>query len=188
MPPLEIHPIRRLDGPRLRELMSGYTSSQRYAVRKEESQAQAAITLTLETLAQPYTKDYGDCLNDEDRHRYEGYLAAGFSLGAYLDGQWVGVALAEVQRWNGVLFIWEFHIHPAHRRQGIGRRLMQALAECASAAGLRALAVETQNTNVGAIRFYRSVGFTLESVDLSLYGNHDIEEGEVALILRRKLT
>lgn len=188
MTPLEIHPIRRIDWPRLRELMAGYSSTQRYAVRREESQAQAVITLTLETLAQPYHKDYGDCLNDEDRRRYEGYLAAGFSLGAYLDGQWVGVALAEAQRWNGVLLVWEFHIHPAQRRQGIGRRQMEALAECASTAGLRALTVETQNTNVGAIRFYRSVGFTLESVDLSLYGNHDVEEGEVALILRRKLT
>lgn len=66
-------------------------------------------------------------------------------------------------------------------------QLADELASRAQAAGLRALAVETQNTNVAAIRFYRSVGFAIEGIDLSYYSNIDVEDGEVAIFLKRKL-
>ena len=64
---------------------------------------------------------------------------------------------------------------------------MDELAVLARTAGLRALAVETQNTNVAAIHFYRSCGFTLEGIDLSYYTNTDLEDGEIAIFLKRKL-
>jgi ribosomal protein S18 acetylase RimI-like enzyme len=47
--------------------------------------------------------------------------------------------------------------------------------------------VETQNTNVPAIRFYRSLGFHLEGIDVSFYSNDDLTSGEVALFLKRRL-
>ena len=86
-----------------------------------------------------------------------------------------------------MLNVWELHVHPQHRGAGIGRRLVDELAVRARAAGLRALAVETQNTNVAAVRFYRGVGFAIEGIDLSYYTNTDMEDGEVAIFLKRKL-
>lgn len=184
---LEIQPLARLDRPRLRELMAGYASTQRYAVRRQEADAQTILTLTLETLATPHIKNYWDCLSEDDLLRYEGFLSQGFALGAYLDGLWVGVALAESQAWNRVLNLWELHVHPDYRGRGIAHRLVDELAGRARSGGLRALAVETQNTNVAAIRFYRSVGFTLEGLDLSYYTNNDVADGEVAIFMKRKL-
>jgi ribosomal protein S18 acetylase RimI-like enzyme len=73
------------------------------------------------------------------------------------------------------------------QRQGIGRRLMEALAVRATEAGLRVMVCETQNTNLPAIDFYRSVGFEIEGVDLSYYSNRDLIEGEVAIFMKRKL-
>lgn len=188
MIPLEIRPLTSLDREGLRELMSGYVTTQRYAVQKQETDAATALTLTLQPLTQPYSKNYWDSLSENDLGRYTALLMEGFSLGAYLNGDWVGVALAEAQPWNRVLNVWELHVHPQHRGAGIGRRLVEELASRAIATGLRALAVETQNTNVAAIRFYRSVGFTLEGIDLSYYTNTDVEDGEVAIFLKRKLT
>jgi ribosomal protein S18 acetylase RimI-like enzyme len=74
-----------------------------------------------------------------------------------------------------------------YRRRGIGRALMNRVVERALASKLRIVVLETQNTNVKAIRFYRSMGFSLEAIDLSLYSNQDVESGEVAFFMKRKL-
>ena len=63
-----------------------------------------------------------------------------------------------------------------------------ARAESGRAAGLRTMRVETQNTNVRAIRFYRRVGLQTDAVDITFYTNHDLEGGEVAVFMKRRLT
>jgi hypothetical protein len=35
------------------------------------------------------------------------------------------------------------------------------------------------------MRFYRSMGFTLDGIDLSLYSNDDYPDGEVAIFMKR---
>jgi ribosomal protein S18 acetylase RimI-like enzyme len=45
--------------------------------------------------------------------------------------------------------------------------------------------LETQATNVPAIRFYMALGFAVVGLDLSLYGNDDAARGEVALFMAR---
>ncbi|MBN2502830.1 MAG: GNAT family N-acetyltransferase, partial [Anaerolineales bacterium] len=159
---------------------SGYTSTEKYAVSKQESDERLLIALELVVLDKPYIKRWGydDELEDEV---YPKALAQGLSLGAYLDGELVGLALTEKRAWNETLWLWEFHVAEVQRGQGIGRRLMEALEQRARAAGLRMLALETQNTNIPAIRFYRALGFEIEGIDLSLYSNEDVESGEVAL-------
>jgi ribosomal protein S18 acetylase RimI-like enzyme len=99
----------------------------------------------------------------------------------------VGIAIAEKVDWNRSLWVWEFGVAETHRRRGIGRRLMEALADEAKEAGLRIMVCETQNTNVPAIAFYRKVGFEIEGIDLSYYSNSDMTEGEVAIFVKRKL-
>lgn len=188
MKAIEIRPLTRLDRPRLRELMAGYSALQRYAVQLQETDVHTTFSLALEPLARPFNKDYWSCLSEDDLRRYEAILAEGFSLGAYLDGLWIGAALAEAQTWNHLLNVWELHVHSDFRRRGIARQLLDELITLARHAGLRALAVETQTTNVAAIRFYRSAGFTLEGIDLSYYTNSDIENGEVAVFMKRKIT
>lgn len=48
--------------------------------------------------------------------------------------------------------------------------------------------LETQNTNVPAVRFYREMGFSLDAIDLSLYfGSPGLEE-VVCFFMKRTLT
>jgi ribosomal protein S18 acetylase RimI-like enzyme len=97
------------------------------------------------------------------------------------------LALTEARWWNRSLWLWEFYVAATHRRRGIGRQLMDALAEKARQAGFRVITLETQNTNVPAITFYRSAGFEIEAIDLSLYTNHDVTDGEIAIFMKRKV-
>ena len=77
---------------------------------------------------------------------------------------------------------------PGAAGAGDGAAADGGVAGRAAAAGLRAVVCETQNTNVGAIRFYRRLGFTLDGVDVSHYTNHDMEPGgTVAVFMKRRL-
>ncbi len=114
-------------------------------------------------------------------------VQAGFSLAAYDGDQMVGIAITEQRRWNRSLWVWEFHVAEAYRGRGIGTRLMQAVIETARQAGLRVVALETQSSNVPAIRFYRKCGFVIDGLDLSFYTNDDVQKDEVAVFMKNKL-
>ena len=182
---VEVKTLTELDPDSLR-LFASYISNTKYAVRKTESDDHAVIELELVSLERPYTKRYSP-LDEETIQRYTGVLRYGLSLGAYQGEQLVGIAVAEPQTWNRSLWVWEFHVAETHRRQGIGRQMMEELVERGRASGLRIVVCETQNTNVPAIHFYRRVGFKVEGIDLSYYSNDDWPEGEVAIFMKRRL-
>ncbi|MDX2138471.1 MAG: GNAT family N-acetyltransferase [Chloroflexota bacterium] len=114
---------------------------------------------------------------------YADITAAGLSLMAFDDGVPVAIALSTVQAWNGSFWLQEFHVVPDYHGRGVGRLLMDAVKERARSSGCRTIVCETQNTNVPAIRFYRRMGFRIEAVDISLYGNDDLDH-EVALFMK----
>lgn len=183
---LELRTLTQISAEDLRSLGAGYTSLERYRVSKVESDARTVFTVQLEALQRPFKKVWPE--NASELDRYRGYLEAGLSVGAYLDEGLVGLAIVEHQAWNNTLWIWELRVSERHRRQGIGRRLIERVTDSAVAMGCRAVGLECQATNVPAIRFYRSVGFELDGLDLSLYSNSDAEQGEVCFYMKRKLT
>jgi ribosomal protein S18 acetylase RimI-like enzyme len=79
------------------------------------------------------------------------------------------------------------HVSDRHREQGVGKALIEEVCQAAKLKGYRVVGLEVQNTNMPAISFYRKVGFLIEAVDLSFYTNNDIEDGEVAIFMKRKL-
>jgi ribosomal protein S18 acetylase RimI-like enzyme len=164
---------------------SGYTSTARYSIQKDETCEQTTITMELVALDQLYVKGWP--VLDDDVERYRQVVCQELSLGAYDGGKLVGVAIAERRDWNRTLWVWEFHVAKACKMMGVGRRLMDALADRASRDGLRVMVCETQSTNVPAIEFYRKVGFEVEGIDLSYYSNDDAPDGEVAIFMKRKL-
>ncbi len=164
---------------------SGYTSTAKYRVQKVETREQTTITMELVALDRPYVKSWP--VLDDDVERYRRVVRQELSLGAYDDGCLVGVAIAERRDWNRTLWVWEFHVAEAHKMMGIGKRLMDALADRARKAGLRVMVCETQSTNIPAIEFYRKTGFEVGSIDLSYYSNDDVPDGEVAIFMKRKL-
>jgi ribosomal protein S18 acetylase RimI-like enzyme len=178
---IEIRTLRDFDADALKRIVAGYTSTAKYTVNKIEMHEITTITLELTALAKPYVKRFD--YTGEDTERYRRVVQQGLSLGAYDGSQTVGIAVAEKQDWNRSLWVWEFGVAETHRRMGIGRRLMEAVADEAKEADLRIIVCETQNTNVPAIEFYRKVGFEIEGVDLSYYDRIQ----EVAVFMKRKL-
>ena len=181
---VEIRQLRDLQCDDLK-VADGYVSTARYRVRKAEIARAVCFTLDRQELSEPYEKRW--TVSEEDFQRYRDVVGQGMSFAAYDGGSLAGVAIAEPVGWNRSLWIREFGILSPYRRQGLGRRLMDRVALHASKEGFRVLVCETQTTNVPAIDFYRSVGFEVGGIDLSYYGNDDVEAGEVALFLKRKL-
>lgn len=183
---IQIKQLIHLNSDDLYHLVTGYTSDAKYHVNKTESEQQFTFTLKLVPLPQPYIKHY-DHIDADTFDHYKHLPQLGFSFGAYDIEEFVGLALAEPHQWNKSLWVRELHVAATHRRHGIGRQLIETVAQQGRAAGLRTLVCETQNTNVPAIHFYRTMGFDLEGIDLSYYSNNDFPDGEIALFMKKRL-
>ena len=184
---VEIRRMTQLGAALLKDLIVGYTTSAMYVASKEESPEATRIELRLALLEQPVSKVY-PALTEATLEHYTAIARQGHAFGAFIEDRCVGLALSEVSLWNASLLVHEFHVAAAHQGQGIGRLLMETLARHAQEQGLRCLVCETQTTNVSAIRFYRAQGFVLDGIDFSYYTNQDLERGEIAVFLKKKLS
>lgn len=181
---IEVRQVRHLRREDLR-VADGYISTAKYEVSNAETDDHVCFTLSRQELAEPYEKHWS--ASEEDYRAYSELVDQGLSFGIYERGRPVGIAISERIDWNRSLWIREFRIAESHRRKGLGRQLMEEVAADATEKGLRILVCETQNTNVPAIDFYRSVGFEVVGLDLSYYTNSDLASGEVAVFMKRKL-
>ncbi len=181
MPRIRVRTLRALTHADVVRLVRGYRSAARYEVRVTERRNEVAFTL--KRAPRPYAKTFPH--PSPETARYQDVVQMGWSLGAYEGPDLVGLAVAEPRPWNRSVWVWELGVATAHRRRGIGRRLIDGLARRAKEAGYRVLVCETQATNAPAIDFYRAVGFRLEGVDVSYYTNEDLARGEVAVFMKR---
>ncbi len=55
-------------------------------------------------------------------------------------------------------------VSPHHRRQGIGRRIMEEAEKRLSAAGCPKINLQVRETNRGVIQFYEKIGYTRDPV------------------------
>jgi ribosomal-protein-alanine N-acetyltransferase len=58
------------------------------------------------------------------------------------------------------MFLYELSVHPEHRKRGVGRALVDALAELARARGCYGMWVGTEADNAAALATYRAAGAT----------------------------
>ncbi|MGG3744874.1 GNAT family N-acetyltransferase [Paenibacillus chibensis] len=178
-----IHTYTRKEQSELGEF--GYSSYSKYSVTKFETEERTVIDIGLVSLESTYHKIYVN--SDDDYENYSKIAPRGYSLGAYLGSRLVGVVIAEESTWNNTLLIWHIQVAEQFQRLRIGKRLVNELVCLAEKNNIRAINLETQNTNVNAIRFYRKCGFKIEGIDLSHYTNHDVSDGEVAIFMKRKI-
>lgn len=85
------------------------------------------------------------------------------------------------EEWSNRLMVTELWVHEELRRQGIGHALMAIAKQRAIAENRRAIILETQSCNVGAISFYLAEGFELIGLDSCCYSNRDLERKEVRI-------
>ncbi len=76
-------------------------------------------------------------------------------------------------------------VDPAHRRAGVGRALIEAVALIAAAAGARTLFLEVAGDNPAALALYRAAGFAQVGARPAYYRRG--EAATDALVLRRAL-
>ena len=86
-----------------------------------------------------------------------------------------------VEEWNNRLRVTELWVHEDCRRRGIAVALMDKAIERAKAEKRRAVVLETQSCNEGAINFYINYGFSLIGFDACAYQNNDLDRKEVRM-------
>jgi len=82
-----------------------------------------------------------------------------WAMAAFVDDHLVGGITAHTLPMttgeSSELFIYDIVVRPDHQRQGIGRALMTALRQAATAEGIAALFVSADNDDWHALEFYR---------------------------------
>lgn len=85
------------------------------------------------------------------------------------------------EEWSNRLMVTELWVHEGLRRQGVAHALMAIAKEQTILEHRRALILETQSCNVGAISFYQKEGFAPIGFDSCCYSNRDLERKEVRI-------
>ena len=137
-------------------------------------------TYTEEIYEQSYMKEYPN-----DPWDYAVYIdnsdkAVFF---AYSDEECIGQIVLK-KDWNRYVFIEDICVAESVRGQGVGTELIQKAIEWAKNSGLKGLALETQDNNLLACRFYAKCGFVIGAVNTMLYRNFDSKEFAVFWYLR----
>jgi len=99
------------------------------------------------------------------------------SLLAIVEGKTVGYVIFWVL--PGAMDIHNLAVHPAYRRLGIGRALLEAVIGEARSQALGRVTLEVRKSNEAAQRLYHSVGFVIQGVRKGYYS----DDGEDALIM-----
>ncbi len=81
-------------------------------------------------------------------------------LVATVDAKLIGSAMAGYDGHRGWLYY--LAVHPAHRRSGIGQALMNRVETDLAAIGCPKLNLQVRAGNIGAVAFYRRLGFDIE--------------------------
>ena len=89
---------------------------------------------------------------------------------AFLDETCVGQVVLR-RDWNRYAIIEDICVARAARRKGVGQALLARAAQWARQQNLAGLALETQDNNLGACRFYQRCGMQIGAVNTMLYRN-----------------
>lgn len=111
------------------------------------------------------TWDYDDYINNPDKAIFLAYSGI----------ECVGQIVLR-KDWNRYAFIEDICVAKSARGKGIGSALIQKAIEWAEDSGLKGVALETQDSNLLACRFYAKCGFVIGAVNTMLYRGFENEE------------
>jgi len=158
-----------------------YTTEEYYDVVLERTETGFLASLEKKPFEEPVTHtpeeyDFPDRL-------YQDHWEKAYAWGVVENGELAACIETCPEEWSNRLMVTEMWVREDCRRQGIGHALMALAKEQVRRERRRALILETQSCNVGAIAFYLQEGFTLIGFDTCCYQNHDPERREVRLDL-----
>ena len=160
-----------------------YTTEEYYAVEVEAKADGYGVQIRKRRLEEPishYPEEY-----DFPDKLYQAHWEKADAWGIVDEAEGERRLLACIEtcpkEWSNRLMVTELWVHEDMRRQGAAHALMAIAKEQARKEGRRAIILETQSCNAGAIAFYRKEGFELIGFDSCCYTNRDIERKEVRL-------
>ena len=106
--------------------------------------------------------DYASYINNPDRAVFL----------AYINQECVGQVVLR-KDWNKYAFVEDICVSKSNRGKGVGTALIQKAVEWAKDKELYGLALETQDNNLLACRFYTKCRFAIGAVNTMLYKNFD---------------
>lgn len=180
---INLRPLTLDDIPNLPQIRPTYKTSRILEVEKSGTGLEIAWRLVERDLPQPFDKgtlqDFDERAQADIRARLERPDDA-YQRVAESDDQLVGLLDIELQPWNDTAFLWNLMIDLDYRGQGLGRRLWHRGLEFARQSDVRAIMIETQNTNIVACKFYARMGCELVGINEAYYVN-DGTTSEIAL-------
>ena len=158
-----------------------YTTEEYYDVEQTEGPEGFSVRMAKKRFLRPVTHtpeeyDFPDRLYQEHWENAEAWGVVGEE-----NGKKRLLACIEIcpEEWSNRLLVTELWVTEELRRQGLGTRLMDLAKRRARSDGRRAVILETQSCNTGAIAFYRRQGFRLIGFDACCYSNRDAARHEV---------
>lgn len=163
-------------------LLNGYESDEFYDVKIEEDFDHNVSVKLIRKKAKekiihtPEEYDFPDRL-------YQDYFPNAKAYGIIKNNDLIAVIEIYEESWSNRLRITEVFVEKKYRRKGLATLLMNHIKEIAKSNKNRAIILETQTSNIGAIDFYHAQGFVFDGIDISSYHNDDIKRNEVRLEL-----
>ena len=108
------------------------------------------------------------------------------SFGSYETDKLTGFVINDFRKWNNSLWIEMILVKEDCRTRGAGSLLLKATEELAIEKKIRMIELETQNTNVPAIKFYKKNGYEFTGLNISLYDPAVIKD-ETAIFMSKNI-
>jgi len=183
---ITLRPLVLADIPRLAEIRAHYQSETILAVEHTGSGISSGWRLVERKLPVPFDKgalyDFGEAEQEAIRRRLQWpdntYLRVAELTGS--NSRLIGLLEMEIRDWNNTVELVNLRVDLDFRGEGLGRRLWHLGLEYARQAGVRAIMIETQNTNLAACKFYARMGCQLVGLNEAFYTN-DGTATEIAL-------
>lgn len=162
--------------------LQGFDTSYRATTVFMPEIAGLSIRLREVGLATPFEKTYAP------ESIVEAVVSAAFTVAAESEaGVLEGFAAVNLQQWNRSAELSALFVAPGSRGRGLGRVLLARALDFARGARMRCLGLETQTTNIPAIRFYQRTGFRFCGIHTALYDPACVAPEEVAIFFTRSL-
>ena len=153
-----------------------YTAHNYYDVEIKPCASGFNVSFVKKPFAVPYERQ-----PDSTEKLFQPWWGNAKAWGIVKDEKLLAVIETAVEEWSNRLRATNFLIDDACRRMGVGSALMDIAVKRAKDEKRRAVILETQSCNDGAILFYLNYGFSLIGFDACCYGNNDIGNKNVRM-------
>src|SRR5258706_11734323 len=160
-PLIIVRPLVSTDIPNLPQIRPTYRTSTILAVERIGEGISTGWQLREHHLLQPFDKgslyDFNSTAQETVRERLSRPDDT-YQRIAEFNGRLIGLLELDIQYWNNTVTLSNLMIDIDFRQQGLGRRLWHRALDFARQCDVRAIMIETQNTNLAACKFYARMG------------------------------